>query len=62
MMDSIILVYWYSEAGIRQMLAFENLERAYAYMNAHPYRTYRYTQLSWYSEGAEIVPRKWFPQ
>lgn len=61
-MDSIVLVFWYTEMGHRQMIAFENQERADAFMNAHPYRGYYFTKLMIQPEDIRERPRTWFPE
>ena len=62
MMDNIVLVYWYAGNGVRQLLAFENQERADAFMNAHPYRRYWFVPLKWEKDRVYLRPQTWFPQ
>lgn len=58
----MILVYWFTESDTRQVLAFENQDRADAFMNAHPYRKYWYTEVEINPERVKVKPQQWFPQ
>ena len=61
-MDWVTLVYWYSETGIRQILAFENRDKADAFMNAHPYRKYWFTEVRIDPTRLYVKPQTWFPK
>ena len=64
--DEVVIVFWYirkeeDSTILREMMVFENQERADAFMNAHPHRSYYYQTVRLNPDETMWRPQSWFP-